>query len=141
MTHTIKNISDFFASYKKAAWEKDCDTMITLYDDKVLIFDMWDKGFCSGLEEWSSVITSWLTSLKEEKVNVTFDKIEIQEDGNIAFASALIQFQAISGDNSVLRSMKNRITLGFVKKENGWKVKHQHTSAPIDYNLKAILDL
>ena len=87
------------------------------------------------------MITNWLTSLKEERVNVNFEMIEIQENENIAFASALIQFQAISADDKIIRSMKNRISLGFVKKDGCWKVKHQHTSAPIDSNLKAILDI
>ena len=142
MQNCIENISDFFSCYKKAAWEKDINDMINLYDDRVIIFDMWGvKGFSSGLKEWSFIITDWLTSLKEEKVNVTFDMIEIQEGENIAFASALIQFQAISTNHSVLRSMKNRISLGFVRTDGFWKVKHQHTSAPIDSTLKAILDL
>ena len=137
----MENITNFFSSYKKAAWDKDSATMINLYDNNVLIFDMWDKGFYSGLEEWSTVITSWLTTLNEERVNVTFDNVEIQQDENIAFASALIQFQAITPDNKVIRSMKNRISLGFIKKEGAWKVKHQHTSSPIDSNLNAILNL
>ena len=142
MQNGIENVSDFFNCYKKAAWDKDSSGMINLYDDKVTIFDMWGvKGFSSGLNEWSFIITDWLTSLKEERVNVTFDRIEIQEDENIAFACALIQFQAISTDHRVLRSMKNRITLGFVRADGLWKVKHQHTSAPIDSNLKAILDI
>lgn len=67
--------------------------------------------------------------------------IEIQESDNIAFASALIHFEAISPDHHVLGSMKNRISLGFVKTDGFWKVKHQHTSAPIDSNLSAILDI
>ena len=44
--------------------------MINLYDEDVLIFDMWEKGFSSGLNEWSAIITEWLSSLKEEKVKV-----------------------------------------------------------------------
>jgi ketosteroid isomerase-like protein len=35
--------------------------------------------------------------------------------------------------------MKNRITLGFSKEKDVWKVVHQHTSAPINSNLEAIL--
>jgi ketosteroid isomerase-like protein len=139
--NTIENISDFFRYYKETAWEKNVNGMVGLYDDNVLIFDMWHKGFVKGLEEWTMVITEWLTSLKEEKVNVSFDMIEIQESGDVAFASALIQFQAIGIDGRVIRSMKNRISLGFEKKAGFWKVKHQHTSAPIDSNLMAILDL
>jgi ketosteroid isomerase-like protein len=141
MQNNLENVADFFPRYKKAAWEKNVNDMINLYDSDVLIFDMWGKGFVGGIAEWSKVINDWLTSLKEEEVNVIFDMIQIQESDNIAFASALIQFQALSADNQIMRSMKNRISLGFVKKDGLWKVKHQHTSAPIDSNLKAILDI
>ncbi|MEO6549641.1 MAG: nuclear transport factor 2 family protein [Ferruginibacter sp.] len=141
MHNSIENISDFFACYKKAAWERDIMAMISLYDENVMIFDMWNKGFAPGIHGCTSMITDWLSSLKGENVNVEFEMIEIQENENIAFASALIQFEAIDKNNSVIRSMKNRISLGFVKTGGYWKVKHQHTSAPIDSNLKAILDI
>ena len=91
--------------------------------------------------EWTAIITAWLTSLNEEKVNVQFERINIQEGDHLAFANALIQFQAIGADGSVLRSMKNRISVGMVKRNGFWKVKHQHTSAPIDSDLVAILDI
>lgn len=141
MQHKTENVSDFFRRYKETAWLKDPNGMIELYDDSVSIFDMWGKGFINGRAEWAVEITNWLTSLQEEKVNVIFDMIDIKESGHVAFASAIIQFQAISADNQIIRSMKNRISLGFTKKEGVWKVKHQHTSAPIDADLKAILDI
>jgi len=141
MPNGVVNINEFFSKYKEAAWEQKTVDMINLYRDDVIIFDMWGNGFLYGLKDWASIITNWLTSLKEEKVKVVFEMIEIEESENLAFASALIQFQAISINNSVVRSMKNRISLGFVKTEGLWKVKHQHTSAPIDSNLKAILDI
>jgi len=139
MHYAINNPKDFFIHYKQAAWEKDIQCMINLYDQDVLIFDMWGKAFSRGLAEWSVIITDWLTSLKDEKVNVTFEMIEVQESESVAFANALIQFQAISTDGQILRSMKNRITVGFLKNNGTWSVKHQHNSAPIDGNLKALL--
>lgn len=141
MQNEIKNISDFFQRFQKAAFEKDIRGMVSLYDDNVVVFDMWDKGFVLGIKEWSSVITAWFTSLTDEKVKVTFDMIHIQEDEQVGFSNSIIQFQAIAIDNSIQRSMKNRISLGFVKKDGFWKVKHQHTSAPVDSSLKAILDI
>lgn len=141
MQNGSKNISDFFQSYQETAFEKDVPGMISLYHDDVVVFDMWDKGFILGLKEWSSTITDWLTSLKNEKVKVRFEMIDIYEGEHVGFANAIIQFQAIATDDSVQRSMKNRVSLGFVKIDGLWKVKHQHTSAPIDSNLKAILDI
>jgi ketosteroid isomerase-like protein len=137
----MKTIQNFFTIYKQSAWEKDTKSMIELYDDNVVIFDMWKQGYQTGLIEWSVVIKDWLGSLGGEKINVTFEMIEIHEGHKVGFASALIAFQAISVDNTVIRSMRNRITLGFVKKNiDEWKVVHQHTSAPINSDLEAILN-
>lgn len=136
----MKHPNDFFTIYKQTAWNKDIDGMIALYDDEVLIYDMWAKGYQTGLVEWSGEIKDWLSSLGEEKVNVIFEMITIHESGDVGFASALVSYQAIAPDGNILRSMKNRITVGFQKKNTGWKVIHQHTSAPINDALSAILD-
>ena len=135
-------IEDFFKLYQNAAWHKDAMSMLNLYDKQAVIFDMWDQGYISNSSEWTKIITGWLGSLGNEKVKVEFEMINIHQSDNIGFATALIQFQAISGEGAILRSMKNRITLGFKKFEEGWKVVHQHTSAPISSNgLTAILDI
>lgn len=136
----MKQLQDFFTIYKQAAWDKDIERMIGLYDDQVVIFDMWSKGYQTGLSEWSAVIKDWLGSLGAERVRVLFDRIEIHEHGTIGFGSALITYQAIAADATILRSMRNRITIGFRNKNDRWKAIHQHTSAPIDAELKAILN-
>lgn len=135
----MERLQDYFTIYKRSAWEKDTESMIGLYDDNVVIFDMWEHGYQTGLKEWSGAIKEWLGSLGEEKVNVIFEMIDVKEDGNVGFGSALVTYQAISTDDTVIRSMKNRISLGFIKKKNVWKVIHQHTSAPINFDLEAIL--
>ncbi len=136
----MKHPQDFFTLYKQAAWDKDIEGMIGLYDDQVVIFDMWTKGYQTGLPEWSAVIKDWLGTLGEERVRVHFERIEIHERETIGFGSALITYQAIAPDTTILRSMKNRITIGFHKEKDQWKAIHQHTSAPIDAELKAILN-
>jgi ketosteroid isomerase-like protein len=136
----MRTLQDYFTIYRKTAWDKDIQGMIDLYHDQVMIFDMWQHGYQSGLAQWSIVIKDWLSSLHDEKVNVIFDMIEIHEADNVGFGSAVITYQAISVDNMVVRSMKNRITLGFVKEKEAWKVRHQHTSSPINSELSAILN-
>lgn len=136
----MKQPHDFFTIYKQTAWNKDIESMIALYDNGVLIYDMWATGYQTGLVEWSGVIKDWLSSLGEEKVNVIFEMINVHESGDVGFGSALVSYQAIAPDTTILRSMKNRITIGFHKKNDVWKVIHQHTSAPINDALTAILD-
>jgi ketosteroid isomerase-like protein len=136
----MKRPQDFFTIYKQSAWDKDTESMIALYHDNVVIFDMWALGYQTGMAEWSKVINNWLGLLGDEMVNVIFDMIEIHEGTDVGFGSALITYQAISTNNTIVRSMKNRVTLGFVKQKGVWKVIHQHTSAPINSNLEAILN-
>src|SRR5690606_30711314 len=126
--HTIQ---DFFTIDKRSAWDKDAKSMIELYDDNVLVFDMWQHGYQAGLKEWSAAIEEWLGSLGAERVNVLFEMVDVHESGGLGWARAVVRYEAVTADNSILRSMKNRITLGLIKKEDRWKVMHQHTSAPI----------
>jgi ketosteroid isomerase-like protein len=139
MKKNIEQVADFFSLYKEFAGAKDSESMIKLYDENVVVFDMWNKGHYLGLAEWSSVIKQWLGALKDENVNVIFKMIKIHGGEDVSFASSMIMYQAISTDNKILRSMTNRITLGFTKTDNIWKVVHQHTSAPINADLQAIL--
>ena len=135
-------IKDFFTIYQTAARNKDTKAMINMYHEQAMIFDMWELGYQSDAAAWAKMIENWLGSLGDEKVKVEFEMINIHQSGDTGFASALIGFQAISMEGTVVRSMKNRITLGFVKREEGWKVVHQHTSAPIRFiGLTAVLDI
>lgn len=136
----MKKIQDYFTVYKQTAWNKDIEGMIRLYDDNVVIYDMWTNGYQIGIVEWANEINEWLGSLGEENVNVNFEMVQIHESDNVGFASALVTYQAISSGNTILRSMKNRITIGFHKTGNDWKVIHQHTSAPVNAELQAILN-
>lgn len=40
MQNAIENVGDFLSCYKKAAWDKNVNEMVSLYADNVLIFDM-----------------------------------------------------------------------------------------------------
>jgi hypothetical protein len=75
----MKKIQDYFTIYKQSAWEKDTKSMVDLYHNNVVIFDMWNHGYQTGLAAWSEIINGWLGSLGEEKVNVIFDMIDIHE--------------------------------------------------------------
>jgi len=116
--------------------------MLSLYDNQSVIFDTWDRGYITNALEWSKIIEDWFNSLGDEKVKIEFERISIHQSENLGFASSMIHFQALSGEGIVLRSMKNRITVGFSKFTDGWKVVHQHMSAPVSSeDLTAILKI
>ena len=89
-------INDFFSIYKDAVWNKDPELMLTLYENKVTIFDMWNKGYIATWQEWTEIINSWLTSLGDEQVRVDFEKVHCHQSADAGFATALIQFKALS---------------------------------------------
>jgi ketosteroid isomerase-like protein len=135
-------LEGFFTIYKNSVWNKDSQSLIDMYDKHAVIFDMWDQGCILSSAEWAKNIRDWLGSLGDENVNVEFDNVQIHQAENLAIATAFIKYEAISSEGNVLRSMKNRITVGFSKSDNGWKVIHQHISAPVSSdNLTAILDI
>ena len=96
-------IEEFFEIYQNAAWNKDTKSMINLYSEQCVIFDMWDQGYNSNSSEWNKIIIDWLGSLEEEKVKVNFEMVKIHKSDNVGFATALIQFQAISNEGVVIR--------------------------------------
>jgi ketosteroid isomerase-like protein len=81
--------------YEQAAWDKDFEKMIGLYSEQVVIFDMWENGYQTGLAAWADVIKDWSGSLEEEKVKVIVEMIALHEYGDVGFGSALIKYQAI----------------------------------------------
>jgi ketosteroid isomerase-like protein len=135
----MKQAEEFFTRYQQFAWEKNSEGMINLYDEHVVVFDMWGDEQNVGLTAWSRIIREWLGSLNDERVKVTFEEINIQRSETVSFATGIVRYQAISTDDKVIRGMRNRMTVGLVKKGEEWKVIHQHTSAPIDSDLRAIL--
>lgn len=137
----LKDPSQFFDAYANAAWQKDAALMASLYDEDVVIYDLWNPGSYKGLSSWSAVVQEWLGSLGEDRVRVSFSDIVLHTSETVAFCSALVGFEAIGPDDAVLRGMKNRFSAGFVKRAGGWKVIQQHTSLPIDHELKAVFDI
>ena len=101
---------------------------------------MWGEWTIKGLAAWRELTIGWFASLKTERVVVTFEEIQIRAAGESASATALVRFAAISGDGEELRYLQNRLTWIIQKSENSWKIVHQHTSVPINFEtMKGIL--
>lgn len=138
----MKEIQDFFKNYKRAVWEKDPESLIDLYHSKSIQFDTWNRGYHPDTAAWRPEIVKWLSSLGTDRVQVDFEILQSFTGKDIAFASGLIKFAAIAPNGELLRSMKNRITVGFVKEKDQWKAIHQHISAPVSSkDLSAILSI
>ena len=126
------DLEKFFTLYGQAVWEKDVAALMALYSEDLVIFDLWEKPAHSSYSEWSETMNQWLGSLDGERVRVEFEKVRTFASGNQGYASAFVSFSAVSEESGkVLRSIKERISLGFIKEGSIWRVNHQHTSLPI----------
>jgi len=136
----MKEIESLFEIYKNAVFQKDVEAYASIFDEKVRIFDMWVEWSSEGLAVWREMAKDWFGSLGSERVVVTFDDIQIQADGELGAATAFVKFAAITEKGEELRYLQNRLTWIAQKKDRGWKIIHQHTSSPIDFEtMKVIL--
>jgi uncharacterized protein (TIGR02246 family) len=136
----MKAIESLFEAYKNAVYQKDMEAFAAIFDEQVLVFDMWMQWTYEGLPAWRSMVQDWFTMLGTDRDVVTFSGIQIHASGNIATATAFARFTAVSEKGEELRYLENRLTWVVQQKEGGWKIIHQHTSSPINFEtMQAIL--
>jgi uncharacterized protein (TIGR02246 family) len=136
----MEAIESLFETYKNAVFQKDVEMFVSIYDEQVRVFDMWQSWSYDGLPDWREMVENWFNSLGENSDKVEFDHIQIQSNVEMAVASAFVKFTAVSEKGEELRYLENRLSWIVRKKESGWKIIHQHTSGPIDFQtMKVIL--
>jgi len=127
-------------AYRDAVFAKDVDAFVRLYDADVHVFDMWGEWSLQGIAAWRRMAEGWFGSLDDERVRVTFDDVESFVDDEMTCGYATVTYSALAADNTVLRSLSNRMTVVLQRRGEDWKVVHEHTSAPIEHEtLKARL--
>lgn len=136
----MHHIYTILETYKSSIFEKDVDRFCSLFDEDVRIFDMWQQWSYDGLPAWREMANGWFSSLGTDRDVVTFDDLQISGENDLAFATAIVRFAAVSAEGKELRHLEERFTWVAQKKGEGWKIVHQHTSTPIDFNsMKAML--
>ncbi|MBS1663375.1 MAG: nuclear transport factor 2 family protein [Bacteroidetes bacterium] len=127
-------------SYKESVFQKDEDMFSSLFDKEVRIFDMWQQWTYDGLAAWMDMVKGWFSSLGSDRDVITYDDVRIQGGAGTVVVSAFVRFSAVSETGETLRYLDNRLTLVVEKKEGNWKITHQHTSGPIDFDtMKVVL--
>ena len=76
----------------------------------------------------------WFRSLKDERVVVDMENLQIKQTAHMALVSTFVKYTAISPDGLPLRSLQNRMTCVLEPIEGSWKIMDEHTSAPVDHN-------
>jgi uncharacterized protein (TIGR02246 family) len=135
----MKEIELLFETYKNAVFQKDVEAFVSIFDGQVRIFDVWTKWSSDGLTAWRGMAKGWFASLGTDRIVVTFSDILIQGTGELAAATAFVKFAAISENGEELRYLENRLTWVAQKKDSGWKIIHEHTSSPIDFETMKVI--
>ncbi|GIL37961.1 YybH family protein [Roseiterribacter gracilis] len=124
-------IETLFERYARAVRAKDAASFLALYADEARVFDLWDRWSYDGVAARRRSIEDWFGSLGDETVEVRFDEVRITSNGDIAVAHAFTSFTAYASDGTALRSMQNRLSWGLQRRDDGWRIIHEHTSAPL----------
>ena len=129
-----KEIQAVLDRYRTAVYSKDVDAFIGLYDEDARVFDLWGRWLYRGSAEWRKTAEEWFGSLGADRSSPEFHDVQIEVGDGLAGVHAFVTYKGLSADGKELRSMDNRITWVLRKNRDGaWKVIHEHTSAPADF--------
>jgi uncharacterized protein (TIGR02246 family) len=124
-----EEIEELLGAYRAAVRAKDVEAFAAIYDEDVRIFDTWQWTY-AGLEAWRAMATGWFGSVGDDQIVVEHSDVEIVVEDGIAVVSAYTRFSGLSPAGEELRAMENRLTWALRRTDAGWKVFHEHTSAP-----------
>lgn len=135
----ITDPANLFDSFSDAVYRKDIEGYLDLYDDNVLVFDMWQEWSYKGLSAWRQMVAGWFSTLGADRDRVSFRDSNIDIAGEMAVITAIVRFTAVSGTGEELRFLDNRFTLVMRRKGESWKIVHQHSSGPIDFQTMKVI--
>jgi len=126
-------------SYVQAVLKKDVTAFFALYHPTARVFDTWGVWSYEGEQARRKVVAEWFGSLGEERVAVTFDRVQTTIISDLAALTARVVYAAISPSGAELRSMQNRLTWVLKPDGDSWQIIHEHTSVPLGPDLRGLL--
>ena len=126
-------------NYTRAVLEKDVAGFLALYHPTSRVFDTWGAWSYEGEAARRKIVEEWFSSLGEERVAVTFARVQTVVTSDLATLTARVVYAAIDAQGAELRSMQNRLTWVLKPDGDSWQIIHEHTSVPIGPDLKGLL--
>jgi ketosteroid isomerase-like protein len=136
---TTTNPESLLATFSDAVWRKDVTACLELYDERVLVFDMWQEWSYHGLAAWGMMVGGWFAGLGSDRDRVTFRDTYIETAGDMGYVTAIARFAAVSEAGEELRFLDNRLSWVLRRVGATWKIVHQHTSGPIDFSTMKVM--
>jgi uncharacterized protein (TIGR02246 family) len=122
---------DMTEAYAAAVRAKDVEAFLALYADDVRNFDLWSVWSYDGKDALRAMVEEWFGSPDTAaQVAVEFDEVRTEVGDKVAAVSAFTTFRGLNADGVEERSMNNRLTWILRRDGDGWKIVHEHTSAP-----------
>ena len=132
-------ITTLFDSFTSAVYNKDVEAYLGLYEENVLVFDMWQFWSYDGLPAWRKMVEGWFSSLGSDRDRVTFRDQLVDVSGDMGYVTAIVRFAAVAETGEELRFLDNRLTWVVRRTSASWKIVHQHTSGPIDFGTMQVV--
>lgn len=121
-------------AYGAAAGAADLDGFLALYDDDVVVHDLFSPAPIVGSAAWRLQVTDWFGDVKEGDRNVAeIDPLTVHVSGDLATAFGRVRYAIVEPDGSERYGMWNRLTWLLRRGDDGaWRVLHEHTSVSLD---------
>lgn len=132
-------VDQFPERYAAAVFAKDADALLSLYDDDVRLFDLWGVWSYEGAPAWRQSVDDWFASLGAQRVGVGFEDVSIIGSDHLATVHAIITYRDLSPDGTERGSMQNRLTWVLTRTNDQWKIIHEHTSAPVNFDTATVI--
>jgi uncharacterized protein (TIGR02246 family) len=129
---TAFDFKPLFETYQNAAFHKDEATLLGIYANDVIAFDMWGRWSINGIDALCEMVRAWFASVGDDRDAVTFEVIRTVVGNDLAMAEAFVTYTAVNAAGVAQRSMQNRLTWVAAPRAGQWRIVHQHTSSPID---------
>jgi uncharacterized protein (TIGR02246 family) len=139
MSEQAQLIEQVLEAYKAAVFAKDVDAFVALYDQEVRVFDMWGAWSYAGIAAWRGMVADWFGSLGSERVVIEMNDVQVIVAHDLAVAHAFVTYAGVSAEGKELRAMQNRLTWALKQNDGRWKIVHEHTSAPVDFETSKVL--
>ncbi|RTT19679.1 DUF4440 domain-containing protein [Pseudomonas aeruginosa] len=139
MSSEVSAIRQLIEDWRAAVRASDVPRIVSYYAEDIVAFDAILQLQFKGRDAYQK---HWQACTEMCKGPMTFDiaELQIHADQQVAFAHYLCHCGG-TGPDGKPHSSWMRVSAGYRKQGDGWKVIHEHFSAPFDMDGKALFDL